>query len=60
MFSEDKNYDKFVKVNRNENCLYISNHPHNKVLIIGCSGLAKTNVLLNFMKHQRPDMDKII
>ena len=55
-----KNYDKFVKVNHNTNWLYISNHPYNQVLIIGCSGLGKTNVLLNLMKHQRPDTDKII
>ena len=30
-----------------------------RILIIGSSGSGKTNVLLNLMKHQRPDIDKI-
>ena len=29
------------------------------ILIIGGSGSGKTNVLLNLIKHQRPDIDKI-
>ena len=33
-------------------------HPH-KILIIGGSGSGKTNVLLNLIKQQQPDIDKI-
>ena len=33
-------------------------HPH-KILIIGGSGSEKTNVLLNLIKQQQPDIDKI-
>ena len=29
------------------------------MLIIGSSGSGKTSVLLNLLKHQRPDIDKI-
>ena len=29
------------------------------ILIIGSSGPGKTNVLLNLLKHQQPDVDKI-
>ena len=53
-----KNYDKPVKINRNQNWLYIPNHPY-KIFIIGCSGSGKTNVLLNLIKHQQPDIDNI-
>ena len=37
---------------------YIPDHPY-RILIIGDSGLGKTNVLLNLIKHERPDIDKI-
>ena len=37
---------------------YISDHLH-RILIIGGSGSGKTNVLLNLIKNQRPDIDKI-
>ena len=53
-----KNYDQSVKLNHSQNWPYIPDHPH-KILIIGGSGLRKTNVLLNLIKHQRPDIDKI-
>ena len=33
-------------------------HPY-RILIIGGSGSWKTYVLLNLIKHQRPDIDKI-
>ena len=51
-----KNYDKSVKINHNLNWLYIPNHLY-RILIIGGSGPIKTNVLLNIIKHQRPDFD---
>ena len=35
-----------------------SQHPH-RILIIGGSESDKTNMLLNIIKHQRPDIDKI-
>ena len=53
-----KNYDKPVEINHNPNWPYIPNHPY-KIFIIGCSGSGKTNVLLNLIKHQRPDIDNI-
>ena len=53
-----KNYDQPVKLNDNPNWTYISGHPY-KILITGGSGSGKTNVLLNLIKHQRPDIDKI-
>ena len=39
-------------------CPYIPYHPH-RISIIGGSGSGKTNVLLNLIKHQRPDIHKI-
>ena len=36
---------------------YILDHPY-RILIIGGSGSEKTNVLLNLIKNQRPDIDK--
>ena len=53
-----KNYDQPVKTNDNPNWTYISDHPY-KILITGGSGSGKNNVLLNLIKHQRPDFDKI-
>ena len=53
-----KNYDESVEVNHNPNCLYITNHPY-RVLIIDGSGSDETDLLLNFIKQQRPDLDKI-
>ena len=53
-----KNYDQSVEINHNLNWPYIPDHPY-RILIIGGSGLGKTNVLLNLIKHQRPDIDKI-
>ena len=55
-----KNYDPSVKINHNPNWPYIPDHPYPyRMLIIGGSGSGKTNVLLNLIKHQRPDIDKI-
>ena len=53
-----KNYDKSVEINHNPNWSHICNHPY-KILIIGLSESGKTNVLLNLIKHQRTDEDKI-
>ena len=53
-----KNYDESVKINHNPNWSYILDQPH-RILVIGDSGSGKTNVLLNLIKHQRPDIDKI-
>ena len=53
-----KNYDQSLEINRNPNWPYIPDHPF-RILIIGGSGSGKTNVSLNLMKHQRPDIDKI-
>ena len=53
-----KNYDESVEINRDPNWPYIPNHLY-RILIIGGSGSAKTNVLLDLIKHQPPDIDKI-
>ena len=53
-----KNYDQSVEINHNPNWPDIPDHPY-RILIIGGSGSGKTNVLLNLIKHQRPDTDKM-
>ena len=53
-----KNYDESIAINHNSNWSYIPNHP-DRILIIGGSGSGKANVLLNLIKHQRPDINKI-
>ena len=53
-----KNYDQLVEINHDPNWPYIPDHPH-RILIIGGSGSGKTNVLLNLIKNQRPDVDTI-
>ena len=53
-----KNYDQSVAVNHNPNWSFIPDHPYG-ILIIGGSESGKTNVLLNLIKHQRPNIDKI-
>ena len=53
-----KNYDESIKVNQNPDWIYIPNHSY-RFLIIGGSGSGKTNVLLNLIKNQRPDVDEI-
>ena len=49
-----KNYDQSVEINHNPNLSYIPEHPY-RILIIGGSGSGKANVLLNLIKHIRPD-----
>ena len=53
-----KYYDQLVEINHNPNWPYIPDHPY-RILIIGGSGSGKTNPLLNLIKKQRPDIDKI-
>ena len=52
------NYDQSFEINHNPNWSYIPDHPYS-ILIIDGSGSGKTNVLLNLIKNQRPDIDKI-
>ena len=53
-----KYYNQLVKMNHSPNWPYIPNHLY-RILKIGGSGSGKTNVLLNLIKNQRPDIDKI-
>ena len=53
-----KNYDQSLEINHNPNWPYIPHHRY-RILIMGGSGSGKANVLLNLVKHQRPDIDKI-
>ena len=52
-----KSCDQSVEINHNPNWPYILDHPY-RILIIGGSGLGKTKVLLNLIKHQWPDIDE--
>ena len=54
-----KNYDQSVEINYNPNWSYIPDHPY-RILIIGASGSGKTNVLLNLITNQRPDIEKFV
>ena len=45
------------KTEHNKNWPYTHDHPY-RILMIGCSGSGKTNVLLNLIENQ-PDIDKI-
>ena len=54
------NFDEYTNENKrkhNPNWPYIPDHPY-RILIIGGSGTAKTNALLNLISNQ-PDIDKI-
>ena len=53
-----KNYDESVKINHNPDWPYIPDHRY-RILITGGWGSEKTNLLLNLIKHQQPDIDKI-
>ena len=50
--------DESVEINHNPNWPYIPDHP-SRILTIGGPESGKTNVLLNLIKHQQPDIDKI-
>ena len=52
-----KYYDQSVEINCNPNWSYIPGYLY-RILIIGCSGSGNTNVLLNLIKYQKPDIDK--
>ena len=54
------NFNDYGNENKTEYDLkwsYIPDHPY-RILITGCSGSEKTNVLLNLIYNQ-PDIDKI-
>ena len=53
-----KNFDESVETHHNLNWPYIPDHPH-RIFIFGGTGPGKTDVLLNLIKNQRPDIDKI-
>ena len=53
-----KNYDQSVEINHNPNWPYIPDIPH-KILTNDGLGSTKTNLLMNLIKHQQPDIDKI-
>ena len=53
-----KNCNESVKINCNPNWSYFPNHPY-IIFIIDGSGSGKPNVLLNLIKNQLPDVDKI-
>ena len=53
-----KNYDESLEINHHPNWLYIPDHSH-RCLIVGGSGSGKTNILLNLIKNQQPDIDEI-
>ena len=53
-----KNYDQLIEINHNLNWHYIPDYPY-RILIIGGSGSGKTNMLLNLVNHQQPDIDNI-
>ena len=51
------NFDNYTDENKtkyNKNWPYILNHPY-RILIIGCSGSGKTNLLI----EDQPDIDRI-
>ena len=50
-----KNSDESVEMNHTPNWSHIPDHHW----IICDSGSGKTNMLLNLIKHQQPDIDKI-
>ena len=53
-----KDCDESVEINHNPNWPYIPDHRY-RILTIAGSGSGKVNVLLNLIKHQRPNTDKI-
>ena len=53
-----KNYGEGVEIIHIQNWSYVPDY-HYKILIIGDSVSGKTNLLLNLIKHQRADVNKI-
>ena len=52
-----KNFDELVTLKHIPNWTYIFYYPY-RILITAGSGSSKTNVLLNLIKHQCPDIDQ--
>ena len=52
-----KNYDQSVEINHNPKWSYILDHLYG-ILLIGGSGSRKTNVLINLIRCQEPDIEK--
>ena len=52
-----RNCDQSVEINHNTYWSYIPDHSY-RILIIGCSGSGKNNVLLNLIKHQGSDIER--
>ena len=52
-----KNYDQSVEINHNLNWPFIPDYNY-KILITGSAKFGKTDVLLNLIKNQWPDIDK--
>ena len=52
-----RNCDQSVEINHNTYWPYILDHSY-RILIIGCSGSGKNNVLLNLIKHQGSDIER--
>ena len=50
-----KHYDESVKINHNLNWPFVPDYPY-RIWIIGGLGSGKP-MLLNLIKHQRPDID---
>ena len=53
-----RNHGESFEINHNSNCPYIPDHRY-RILIIGGSGSSKTNVLLDLIKYQQTDADKV-
>ena len=53
-----RGYDESAEINHNPNWPYFLDHL-SRILIIGGSGSGKPNVLLNLVKSQQLDIDKI-
>ena len=53
-----KNCHESVEIIHSPNWPYIPDHLY-RIWILGGSGSEKTNVLLNLIKHQPPDIDNI-
>ena len=53
-----KNDDESVETSHNPNWRYIPDQTY-RILTIGGSGSGKTNVLVNLINHQQPDIIKI-
>ena len=53
-----KNYNQLVKINHNRNWPYIPDHHYRNLVMYG-PGSCETNMLLNLVTNQPPDIAKI-